>query len=376
VRARTPGTRYHVHLMLDGSQVPGSSQIFNNHIPLDPVLDGAVAITKTTPSLNVSRGQLVPYEITVRNDLGADLPDLSIVDRFPAGFSYVEGSARVDGVPIEPTVNGRELLWSDVGIAATSRRSLLLLLAVGGGVTEGTYVNRAQAISGATGTALSGEAAATVRVIPDPTFDCTDVTGKVFDDANRNGVQNAGERGLPGVRLVTTRGLVATTDAHGRFHITCAATPNDVRGSNFVLKLDDRTLPTGYRMSTRKVQVQRATSGKALRFNYGASIHRVVSLDLADAVFEPGSTDLRPQWRPRLSLLLEELEKAPATLRLSYIADVEDARLVDRRLEAIKQEITEAWETRDRYELTIESEVFWRRGGPPAAAGAGAPGNG
>ena len=47
--------------------VPGSSQIFNNHMPLDPTLDGAVAISKTTPMLNVTRGQLVPYTITVHN---------------------------------------------------------------------------------------------------------------------------------------------------------------------------------------------------------------------------------------------------------------------------------------------------------------------
>ena len=40
VAPRSAGTNYHVHLMLDGSQMPGSSQIFNNHIPLDPVLDG------------------------------------------------------------------------------------------------------------------------------------------------------------------------------------------------------------------------------------------------------------------------------------------------------------------------------------------------
>jgi uncharacterized repeat protein (TIGR01451 family) len=376
VRARTPGTNYHVHLSLDDSQVPGSSQIFNNHIPLDPVLDGAVAITKTTPSINVSRGQLVPYEITIINELAVELLDLSLVDRFPAGFRYVEGSARVDGVPIEPTVNGQELVWSDLGVGSVSRRSLLLLLAVGAGVGEGTYVNRAQAISSLTGTALSGEASATVRVIPDPTFDCTDVTGKVFDDANRNGVQDPGEPGLPGVRLVTARGLVATTDPHGRFHVTCAAAPNEARGSNFVLKLDDRTLPTGYRMSSRKVQVKRATRGKALRFNYAASIHRVVALDLADAVFEPGTTELRPQWKPRVSLLLDELEKSPATLRLSYIADVEEARLVDRRLKAIKKEITEAWKALDRYQLTIESEVFWRRGAPPDRVTVNTPGNG
>ena len=129
----------------------------------------------------------------------------------------------------------------------------------------------------------SGEASATVRVVPDPTFDCTDVLGKVFDDENRNGMQETGERGLAGVRLVTARGLVATTDSHGRFHITCAIVPREDRGSNFVLKLDDRTLPTGYRMTTRQVQVQRATRGKALPFHFGAAIMRVVGIDLADA---------------------------------------------------------------------------------------------
>ncbi len=371
VQARSDGTNYHVHLLLDASQVPGSSQIFNNHVPLDPVLDGIVGISKTTPNLRVSRGQLVPYEITINNQLGVALPDLSIVDRFPAGFRYVEGSARVDGVPIEPTIDGRELTWTDLGVGAASRRSLLLMLAVGAGVSEGEYVNRAQAVSSLTGLALSGEATATVRVVPDPTFACTDVTGKVFDDANRNGVQDPGEKGLPGVRMTTLRGLTATTDAHGRYHITCAVAPNDQRGSNFVLKLDDRTLPSGYRMSTRQVQVQRATRGKALRLNYAASIHRVVALDMADAVFEPGSTQMRPQWKPRIDLLLEELERGPATLRLSYVADIEDPKLVDRRLDAVKKEIARAWKQRGAaYRLEIEREVFWRRGGPPEKSAA------
>ena len=92
--------------MLDGSQLPGSSQLYNNHLPLDPTLDGAVAISKTTPMLNVTRGQLVPYTITVHNQFEVALPDVTIVDRYPAGFVYVEGSARLDGVPVEPTVDG------------------------------------------------------------------------------------------------------------------------------------------------------------------------------------------------------------------------------------------------------------------------------
>ncbi len=366
VPARSAGTNHHVHLTLDGSQLPGSSQLFNNHLPLDPTLDGAVAISKTTPMLNVTRGQLVPYTITVQNQFEVALPDITIVDRFPAGFVYVEGSARLDGVPVEPTVSGLELAWGGLTLASEGEHTLLMLLAVGGGVTEGEYVNRAQVVNGLTANAMSGEATATVRVVPDPTFDCTDVTGKVFDDANRNRVQDAGERGLAGVRVVTARGLSAITDAHGRYHITCAVTPVEGRGSNFVLKLDDRTLPSGYRPSTEQTVVQRATRGKALKLNFGASIHRVVGLDIADAVFVPGSTEIRAQWQPRLQLLLDELQKAPAVLRLSYLADVEDADLVEQRVQAIREQITEQWETlNSSYPLAIEPEVFWRLGGPP-----------
>jgi uncharacterized repeat protein (TIGR01451 family) len=366
IPAQSPETVYHAHLKLDDSGLPGSGQIFNNHIPLDPRLGGAVSITKTTPMLDVRRGQMVPYVITVNNTFGADLPDVSIVDRFPPGFRYVEDSARFDDVPAEPVVNGRELVWSNLTLSMDGRHQIKLLLAVGAGVSEGEFTNRAQAVSSSTGAALSPEASATVRLVPDPTFDCTDVTGKVFDDRNRNGYQDNGETGLSGVRVVTARGLAAKTDSHGRYHITCAVTPHESRGSNFVLKLDDRTLPSGFRPSTRPVQVQRATRGKALRINFGASIHRVVGLDIADAVFEPGTVEMREQWRPRINLLLEELQKAPAVLRLSYLADIEEERLVERRLDKLKNDIGAAWEKLDCcYELVIEPEIFWRLGGPP-----------
>jgi len=192
------------------------------------------------------------------------------------------------------------------------------------------------------------------------------VLGKVFNDANRNGRQDESEDGLAGVRVVTARGLQATTDQYGRYHITCAITPNEIRGSNFVLKLDDRTLPSGFRMSTDQAQVKRVTRGKAALFNFGASIHRVVGIDLSDEAFEPGTTNIRMQWRPRLDVLLGELRKGPAVLRLSYVADTEDAALVERRIDAIRQQLTQAWKaTKDNYVLTIEPEVFWRRGAPP-----------
>ena len=370
VRPGTAGTIYHLHLLLADGSIPGESQVFNNSIPIDPVLDGAVAISKTSSVSTVTRGILVPYTITVTNVYGVPLYDLSIVDRFPAGFKYVVGSARLvwnnlDGTPTEPTINGRELVWDNIELQTDQDVTIQLLLVVSSGVSEGEYTNRAMVLNNITGSIVSGEASATVAVIPDPDFDCTDVIGKVFDDNNLNGRQDQGEKGLYGVRVVTVRGLLATTDEHGRFHITCAVVPDEDRGSNFILKLDERSLPSGYRMTTENPRVQRATRGKMIRFNFGATIHRVVRMDIADGVFEPDTAEMRLQWTPKISQLLDELKKSPSVLRLSYLADVERKSLVKERLDELKKEIIRQWKDSDGgYQLVIETEIFWRRGAP------------
>jgi uncharacterized repeat protein (TIGR01451 family)/fimbrial isopeptide formation D2 family protein len=362
VPAGSAGTKYYLHFTL--SNTAGNSQLFDNHIPADPPLSTAIAITKTASLFNVTRGQLVPYTITVKNTLGAPFTNVTIVDIYPAGFKYVEGSALYDGKPLEPVKSTRELRFENLQLTSTDQHTIKLLLLPGAGVTEGSYVNSAQALNGITGEAVSAVATATVRIVPDPTFDCTDIIGKVFDDANSNGYPDQGEKGLAGVRVVSARGLIVTTDKYGRFHITCAAIPNEERGSNFILKLDDRTLPSGYRITTENPLVRHLTRGKTAKFNFGAALHRVVRLDIADGVFEPDSSEMRPQWEPRIEMLLSELRKAPSILHISYLADVEDPAVVKARIEAVKREIKARW-GQGSYELTVETETYWRRGGPP-----------
>jgi uncharacterized repeat protein (TIGR01451 family) len=359
---------YYLHLTLaQDSILPAASQIYNNHIAIDPTLDTAVAITKTAALINVTRGGFVPYTITLRNTLGVALQNLNVVDTFPPGFKYVAGSGRVDGQKSEPAMNNRQLIWNISQLSSNSTHTINLLMIVGSGVSEDEYVNLAQVINSLTGANASSVASATVRVVADPTFDCTDVIGKVFDDRNLNGRQDPGEKGLTGVRVVTARGLIATSDKYGRFHITCVVVPDEDRGSNLILKLDERSLPTGYRLTTENPSVQRATRGMMLRFNFGATIHRVVRIDLADGAFEPDTTELRMQWTHRIERLLEELKKGPSVLRLSYLVDVERRSIVQERLEALKKEIIKRWkQSGGGYRLDIETEIFWRRGAPLA----------
>nr|WP_255696655.1 SdrD B-like domain-containing protein [Sandaracinobacteroides sayramensis] len=337
--------------------VPGvSANIVNNHIPLDPVVEGAIEVTKRTPMTNVSRGQLVPYTITARNTLSGAIGNIAITDVTPAGFRYREGSATVDGVPTEPVVSGRTLSWPNQSFTAGQEKTVQLILTVGAGVGEGEHVNRAHAVNTLVGGIVSNIADATVRIIPDPDFDCSDVIGKVFDDRNMNGVQDKGEPGLPGVRVASARGLLITTDSEGRYHVTCPMIPNEDRGSNFILKLDERTLPTGYRMISVNPDTVRLTRGKMVTMNFAAALGRVVRLDVNGDAF--AGEKLADAFLPRLDALVATLAEKPSVLRLSYGVRGEEKRLVKARLEAVKDAIRDRWRSEpDRYRLIIEEET-------------------
>ena len=335
----------------------GSAPILNNHIPLDREGGSGLVLSKTTPMVNVARGELVPYTIVASNGGGAALAGIVLRDLMPPGFKYRPGSARVNGVAVEPQVDGRTLSWPALALAPQARASTTLVLAVGAGVGEGEYVNQAVAVDGA-GSVLSNVATATVRIVPDATFDCPDVLGKVFDDANANGWQDEGEPGLPNVRLATPRGLLVTTDAHGRYHVPCAELPNPDRGSNFVMKLDVRTLPGGYRSTTANPGDVRVTRGKVAKLNFGAALYRVVRIALTDAAFAAGADVLQAQWNQQIDTMMEQLTDKPSVLRLTYTVGPEGEAAATRRLAALRATLAARWRALgDNYSLAIETGV-------------------
>jgi uncharacterized repeat protein (TIGR01451 family) len=339
-----------------------STNMVNNHIPLDPILGGAIVISKTTPLVNVARGDLVPYTITATNTLSATLPNIDVVDRIPPGFRYRTGSATLNAVPSEPTINGRQLTWRNQSFTPNERKIIKLILIVGAGVSEGEYPNLAWAMNNVAAAQVSNTANATVRVIPDPTFDCSDIIGKVFDDKNANGWQDEGEPGIPNVRVVTARGLLVTTDAEGRFHVACAAIPQADHGANFVMKLDERTLPTGYRVTTENPRDVRVTRGKMVKLNFGATVHRVVRLELEGAAFVGESVELAPDWAAQVAVLPEKLKERPSVLRIAYRLGSEAADIGRRRVDAMAEKIRSLWKERSKnderpYPLVIETEL-------------------
>ncbi len=347
-------TQYYASFSFGG----GSADVVNNHIPVDPILAGAIVMTKTTPKVNVTRGELVPYTLTARNTLASSLAAIALEDQIPPGFKYVKGSAQIDGVPAEPQVNGRLLRWPDRTLNAGQLVTIRLILVVGSGVGFNEYVNQAWASNMVADARVSNVASASVRVVADPTFDCSDLIGKVFDDKNRNGYQDEGEPGIPGVRLATPKGWLVTTDEYGRYHIACADVPSEMRGSNFILKVDERTLPSGYRITTENPRVVRLTQGRLVKANFGASIHRVVRLDLSPAAFG-ADNQLTAQYQAQLGQVLTLMYAEPSILRIAYRlpvdGSVEDARA---RIGHVRDWIKEQWEPHDCcYDMQLEEEI-------------------
>ncbi len=353
--ANQASTQYYFSFIIDPLT---SGDVINNHIPLDPILAGALAITKTSPLVNVNVGQLVPYTITVRNTVNASFTNISINDILPPGFKYKVGSASLNGITLTPTVSGRNLIWSNQNFAANATNTYKLLLVVGAGVQPGEYTNTVQAFIHPANLPVSNLASATVRVIPDPLFDCSEIIGKVFNDKNTNGYQDEGEPGIANVRIATVNGLLVDTDADGRFHVACAMIPDFDRGSNFLMKLDERSLPSGFRVTTENPRDIRLTRGKMTKLNFGAAIHKVIRIDVQADAFEKDSTALKSGWEKQIDTLPEKLKSSPSIVRISYAVGKEDESLARNRLKSVAKLLKSAWEDKSCcHALIIEEEL-------------------
>lgn len=345
--ALVTGAGYYMVFQMPGG---GGQHVVANNIPLDPSNATLIELRKTTSKLTVKKGELLPYRITARNTRGTTVPGVAVVDTLPPGFRYIQGSLSVRtlpggvALPVIPQVNGRQVVVPGQNFAPNETKEYLMVAGVGVGVGEGEFVNQVVATQGVGGRTLSNQATAAVRVVPDALFDCTDVIGKVYDDRNANGYQDDGEPGLANVRIATVNGVLATTDAEGRYHIACAAIPKEGTGSNLVLKLDERTLPSGYRTTSENPAAERATRGKVLKINFGATVHRVVRLALQGAAFDDGAATLRAAFAGELDRTVNVLAEKTAVLRLAYKAvPGEPASLGRDRTDAVKAAVLSRW---------------------------------
>jgi len=320
---------------------------------ITPVFITIPVLTKVADKPEVKRGEIVTYTITASNLVPTPF---ELVDVMPPGFAYVAGSAFINGNPATPVINVRNLDFPPT-MPVAGKLILKLKLMASTTLSTGKFVNNAQILNPITGELLA-TAQATVSIIEDSTFDCSDIIGRVFDDKNANGYMDDGEPGLPGIRVVTLNGLLITTDAEGRYHVPCAAIPDAAIGSNFLLKLDVRSLPAGYKLTTENPRDVRVTRGKVVKLNFGATIDHEVRLDITAKAFVGGSLDLSDKWIGGIDKLLGVLANQKSSLKIVYHLKGEDPDLGRARAAAIAETITTAWQAdQGKYKLVTTTSV-------------------
>ena len=346
-----------------------------------PVSDPDVAAIKSVSPSDALLGGVVTYTLAFDNNAATAEGGLTIVDDLPVGVSFVPDSALIDGSATPaPTLTGRRLEWSPVTLAPNSTTVITFEARVTGGAA-GELVNRAYAVD-ADGTVVSNVATATLRRAPEAVFDCSEVIGKVFNDRNLNGYQDPigaedrrlitdqtfdggkgkltedeqAEEGLPNVRVVTVDGTVITTDQFGRFNVPCAALPADI-GSNFTLKLDTNSLPTGFMVTTENPRVVRLTAGTTAKLNFGAALANVVDIDLLSSAFEAGSAMPTPALTKGVQDLVAQIGAEPTLLNLTYFFGSEGRELARQRLDQVEGLIRQSWPRADLDQLAVERTI-------------------
>lgn len=156
-----------------------------------------------------------------------------------------------------------------------------------------------------------------------------------------------------------------TTDKQGRFHLPCSVIPNQDRGTNVVLKLDPRTLPAGYRLTTENPRVIRVTRGKMTEANFGVTSQRVVTLNLNSCAFAGNSDRLTRHSQTGVQALIAKLKEGRSILRVSYRAHDETDAAIARRRASLQRQVKGLWRRAGGpYPVEMEFEIVRVLGTP------------
>ncbi|MEM9172751.1 MAG: OmpA family protein [Pseudomonadota bacterium] len=340
-------TDYYTSVTLENND----PDVIFNHIPLDPVgvEIGSVRLTKRVTQPTTMIGSLVAYTVTVENLSPVPLPGIEVVDSLPPGFSYVDGSATLDGQSAGFTVTGpRPLVIDGIDLAPGQLRTVRYLLRVGAGVTAGDYVNTAMPTLN--GGVIGNEDTAQVEVIADPDFEETTIIGKVWHDRDGDGWQDSADatgiviRGGPfadGRAIGDIVGRPSEGDNLERHQIVLSVPSSDVpltvtsAEGAWVRLNEDGSMTyehSGEVANGRNAQVMSISREPIL--DQPTEILREVTRSQTIAVesivepvrFASGKADIPPSYIEQLRQVLDEL-RDERNVRLTFVGHTDNQRL-------------------------------------------------
>ena len=249
-----PPNAERVVLVFETTGAAGGDNVFDDVIFEVRPAKMRVMSSKST----VSVGEPVAMQVQYTNSSGDTLTGLNLHVALPPGFRADDASVRLNGRKASTREGSLIVSMGDIGAGQTSNVGFVLVPT--SGVTVGqTYVLEFVINNGME---LSDRARVELLVKGDPVFDEGTLIGKVFHDANQNGVQDSGEPGIPWVKLVTEEGIIVVTDEHGRYHVPA------LKPGRHLVKVDGHTLPDGTRFITESTYLVKTTPGIMNKANF------------------------------------------------------------------------------------------------------------
>jgi uncharacterized repeat protein (TIGR01451 family) len=202
---------------------------------------GGVEITKTADRAAAEIGDVVSYRVEVRNTLRQPARGVVVTDTLPQSFYYVPGTALLTSGTstrqVEPSISGDVITFRLPDIPAGSTATLSYRVRIGVNARLGQQFNVAVACRAGVCTPP-----ARVPVVVRGGVFSNDqlLVGRVFIDANRDGLFDAGDKPVAGARLYTPNGFTVITDAAGNYSFPVLA------GGALSVGLDRSTVPAGY----------------------------------------------------------------------------------------------------------------------------------
>ena len=224
-----------------------------------------INLDASASKINVTKGSATFISSRIKNVSSTTFANLEVVVNAPEGFTFIDSSSRLDGIPASPRTEGGKVFPFGV-LQPEENKKLGFLLAASSIIQVGKRYEVSFFVRQTNGTVRSATKSIVLTVIADPLFEEGIVVGKVFDDQNENKNQDEGEHGIPGVKLATEEGIVVVTDPHGRFHIP------GVKPGRHVVKIDGHTLPKNTKFVTEESVLIRSTEGMFNVVNFAAKL--------------------------------------------------------------------------------------------------------
>lgn len=175
-----------------------------------------LVVTKTDSADPVIAGDQLTYTILVTNNGPSDATSVVVADTLPATLTFVSATTTAGTV-----ANTGNAITANIPTIVSGQSATITVVATVLNTATGTISNTATVSSGDTETNSANNTSTQSTAVAE----LGSIAGKVYVDANRNGVRDTGEAGIAGVTITLTGTDVqnnavnqsTTTDANGDY---------------------------------------------------------------------------------------------------------------------------------------------------------------